>query len=99
MLHLALTTACLALSSGLAPAPRLSLAPRSAALRSSPIVLVKEDSEVEEECPSPVPVPLQLAALSELLLRRTRNGQRLFTKPHNEWTNETDPNKDRATTV
>jgi hypothetical protein len=47
----------------------------------------------------PVPVPLQLAALSELLLRRTRNGQRLFTKPHNEWTNETDPNKDRATTV
>ena len=74
MLHLALTTACLALSSGLAPAPRLSLAPRSAALRSSPIVLVKEDCEVEEECPSPEeqwPVPLQAYSEESRKYRRT----------------------------
>ena len=71
MLHLALTTACLALSSGLAPAPRL---PRSAALRSSPIVLVKEDCEVEEECPSPEeqwPVPLQAYSEESRKYRRT----------------------------
>jgi ion channel-forming bestrophin family protein len=74
MLHLALTTACLALSSGLAPAPRLSLAPRSAAPRSSPIVLVKEDCEVEEECPSPEeqwPVPLQAYSEESRKYRRT----------------------------